>query len=149
MIILSENAISVIRNSCLTNNGRCILISIRKEWLDKILSTDLSVIKSIELRKSCPATDLPVDIVFYETQSGNGLGMIKAIGTVDDFVRYDNYCKDILNLARIDRVTYDMYAYGHHTWGWKLGNVRTFINPISLTDIGIKRPPQSWRYIYI
>ena len=44
---------------------RAILISIRPEWVAKILSGE----KTLEIRKTAPKCDLPIDVYIYCTQS--------------------------------------------------------------------------------
>ena len=46
---------------------KSILISVRPEWVEKILNGD----KTIEIRKSAPKCDLPVEVYIYCTKGGD------------------------------------------------------------------------------
>lgn len=46
---------------------KSILISIRPEWVERILNGE----KTIEVRKSAPRCDLPVEVYIYCTKGGN------------------------------------------------------------------------------
>jgi predicted transcriptional regulator len=139
---------SFLRECCTSNNSRQVLISIKKRWLDKILSADVDEEKTVEIRKSHPGDiDCPIDLLFYETKADGGQGRITAIAEISGFIRYYQYSIDILNNARIEESYYNKYSCGKPTWGWKLTNARRLANPVYLQDIRAKTPPQSWRYI--
>lgn len=39
------------------------------------------------------------------------------------------------------------YSNGGSLYGWHLRNVKKYDNPKTLTDVGLKRAPQSWCYV--
>lgn len=62
-----------IRDALEKNNGKLVLLSIKKEWLDKIASGK----KTIELRKTMPsAIRCPFTVLCYETKANGGSGKV-------------------------------------------------------------------------
>ena len=52
---------------------KVILISIKPEWVSKILNRE----KTIEIRKTMPNCDLPIDVYIYCTKNGGAYGKTK------------------------------------------------------------------------
>lgn len=66
--------LSQIREAIEKNSGKAVLLSIKKDWLDKIASGE----KAIELRKTMPSTlKCPFAVLCYETKANGGSGEVK------------------------------------------------------------------------
>lgn len=62
-----------IREAIEKNGRKAVLLSIKKEWLDKIASGE----KTIELRKTMPtAIKFPFAVLCYETMTNGGSGKV-------------------------------------------------------------------------
>lgn len=74
---------TTIRDSINQNNGKVVLLSIKKQWLDKILAGE----KTIEVRKTRPwEFEYPFTVLCYETKKEGGSGKIVA-AFVCDFIK--------------------------------------------------------------
>ncbi len=120
---------TVLKNALAVNDGKAVVISIKREWLAKIMSGE----KTLEVRKSRPwEISFPFAVFCYETKA-NGE---KLSGMADKFIRES--CIDIAAL----------FEYGNKTgmlYGWNISNVRKLSLP--MRQLHLKRAPQSWQYI--
>ena len=142
------------------SNGRAVLLSIKKQWLDKILSKE----KTIEVRKTFPwDVEYPFVVLCYETKSDGGAGKITAAFICSCVDKLD--CLTTLpTLSNEKAITYltkdfikqsclskrELYDYGKNSgalYGWNISDIIELDIPIS--EFKIKRPPQSWMYITI
>lgn len=68
------------------NNGKAILLSIKKEWLDKIMAGN----KVMEVRKTMPwEISHPFVVFCYETKANGGAGRITAAFICNDIEKLD------------------------------------------------------------
>ena len=154
--------------------AKAVLISIRPEWVDKILSGE----KTLELRKTEPKLETPFKVYIYCTagnlsyEVSNGIFCNISGGrlVVGEFVcdrigviwgggylkmPESAFAGSCLNMYQID--TYLDGKDGHF---WHISNLKIYDSPKQLskfkglrkTEFGyapveIKRPPQSWCYV--
>ena len=131
---------------------KAVLISIRPEWCEKIISGE----KTIEVRQKAPKAELPFRVYIYCTRSGVARGAFGEQGKVTgEFV-----CEQIKDYGIVRPDTYGEYAgtglsaaemaaysAGRPVYGWHISNLRIYDTPRELTAYGIKRPPQSFCYV--
>lgn len=56
-------------------NNKAVLLSIRPEWCEKILSGE----KTVEIRKSCPAHGTPFKVYIYCTKAQSKIGWLRIV----------------------------------------------------------------------
>lgn len=130
---------------------KAVLMSIHKQWLDKIISGD----KILEVRRNFP-TNLkpPFQVYLYETHNGGGCGRIRAVAL----------CTGIFHLSKSDFETDESNAFlkasclmreqlssffqsREMVYGWQMWDVQSA--DIALADVDAKRAPQGWQYCSI
>jgi predicted transcriptional regulator len=135
-----------------------ILISIKPEWVKKILSGE----KTIEVRKSKPKFAPPITCYIYESGTGKVVAQF-ICDTIDvyepvagsPFSELEEKC---WNGERWKNIDYDKMClsekefndYKRGSWsvyGWHISNIKIYEIPKSLEDFGVKRAPQSWQYV--
>ena len=137
---------------------KSILISIRPEWTAKILNGE----KDIEIRKTAPKCDLPVDVYIYCTK-GDYIGCIsnKYVGKVVAKFTLRCYARSHETLVEIVKSHRKMavegallsveqikeYAKGKDFYFWAIDDLQIFDQPKPLSEFGLKRAPQSWQYV--
>lgn len=89
------------------SNGRAVLLSIKRQWLNKILSKE----KTIEVRKTFPwDAEYPFVVLCYETKSDGGAGKITAAFICNSVDKLD--CLTTLpTLSNEKAMTYDSPQY--------------------------------------
>ena len=143
-----------------------IVIAIRPKWVAKILKGE----KTLEVRKTAPKCDLPIDVYIYCTKgdyighlSNKYVGKIVAKFTlerVDNIGKYayaikDDFfyetlkkacltTKDLTEYANITRAEFE--RKGAKLYAWHISNLEILDKPKTLADYGLKRAPQSWCY---
>lgn len=137
-----------------------ILISIKPEWVKKILSGE----KTIEVRKSKPKFALPITCYIYES----GTGKIVAEFICDKIFKYTTTsvkCGEEISDEEMEKcscLTHEQLqeyetnglSCGQSFWlvglfGWHISNLKIYDVPIELKEFRISRPPQSWQYVNI
>ena len=134
---------------------RDVIISIKPEWVAKIISGE----KTIELRKNFPNQPTPFRCFIYVSQDftnyrGNtdevwaSRGkIICVVNIVKDITThslgYYKQCGDDCLSSR-EREAYLGGKVGH---GWLLRNVKVYDEPRPLSDFYLDRAPQSWCYV--
>ena len=148
--------------------SKAVLISIRPEWCEKILSGE----KTLEVRKNRPNMGTPFKCYIYCTNSGVAMGMWGKHGkVVGEFtcnkvtnlfsnsrfwLNEDDVLQTCLSAAEIRK-----YANGANgLYGWHISNLKVYDAPKPLSafeglrktkfgyaPVEIKRPPQSWCYV--
>ena len=125
-------------------------------------------IKKIEVRKSA-LKNLPQDIAFYMSKDEKSFAKIpkelqekylKHFGKVGMQVvcdKVDEYAYDYYDGVDIDddtiietfisREDINIYAKGKTLYGWHISDLKIYDKPLSLSELGVNHPPQSWRYI--
>ena len=119
---------------------KAILISIRPNWVSKILNGE----KTIEIRKSMPKCDFPIDVYIYCTKDkkyanlinrgGFLTGMVVAkftLNKVDEFYGLDNIG---LAMACLTREELERYIKGKVGYAWHIDNLEIFDKPKELSD---------------
>lgn len=154
---------------------KSILISIRPEHLINILNGK----KTLELRKTAPfPLGRGRWVYLYCTKGGKGLfkdndyflfhngnssislnGKVVArfwFDTLDNYEKDDvmNWHDGDLNLKNLCLTWSEVmnYAFDYKrdsVYAWHIKNLEIFDEPMSLSDLNIKRPPQSWQYINV
>ena len=151
---------------------KSVLISIRPEWVEKILAGK----KTLEVRKNRPKLEAPFRCYIYCTYNGGHLAGLKGFlnGTVvAEFTCNRIDCVDIPYPAysgELDKHWMDgscctywqlhRYFYHDNAYFWHISNLKIYDTPKQLskftglwkTKFGyapneVKRPPQSWCYV--
>ena len=130
-----------------------VLISIKPEWVQKIISGE----KTIELRKSFPKKPTPFRCFIYVTKdfkandpydfwASRGKVLVE-VNIVKDITThslgYYKQCGDDC-LTDEQRESYLGGKIGH---GWLLRQIKVYDTPRPLSDFNLRVPPQSWCYV--
>lgn len=117
-----------------------VLLSLHQKWWNKMVSGE----KVLELRKSKPKGSPPLRVMVYVTGG---------VGVVGEFV-----CLEVLEIknfedaekqSKVSARDIHNYAAGSRckVYGWKVAAVQQYEKAMTLSELGIQRAPQSWRYI--
>ena len=154
---------------------KAVMISIRPEWVTKILSGE----KTVEVRKTAPKLETPFRCYIYETQGKTDTPWIDEEGhtifrgrgqVVAEFI-----CKRITTIAYtmdgfadvVDVNTsclrpndFIEYGKGKPLYGWHISELKIYDKPINIGKFKVtvtnkawsfqkklERPPQSWCYV--
>lgn len=116
---------------------KSVLISIRPQWCEKIVSGE----KTIEVRKTAPK-EVPFKCYIYMTQ-----------GKFADFERerLENFLTAAC-LSEEEVVRYrENLPYCKPLYGWHISDLKIYDKPRELSEFWdrkkITRPPQSWQYV--
>lgn len=153
---LPDNKCSIFRNAIEKNNGKAVLLSIKKEWLDKIASKE----KTIELRKSMPSSiKFPFVVLCYETKANGGSGRINGTFIVNQIgvlvpssfgpaeiadplsATNEFQHKSLVSIEEMDRYM----GASKFLYGWYVSDYTPL--DCNLEDLDVMRAPQSWQYI--
>lgn len=134
---------------------RDVIISIKPEWVEKIISGE----KTIELRKSFPKQVTPFRCFIYVSQDftnyrgntdevwtsrGKIIGVVNILKDITTHsLGYYKQCGDDC-LSNREREDYLGGKVGH---GWLLRNVKVYDEPRPLSGFYLDRAPQSWCYV--
>lgn len=142
-----------------------ILISVNKPHVDNMRRG----LKSEELRKSVPSCRLPVKCYIYETVKGAGAGCVVGEFVCREIATYPPHFLDLYDRTNTEaicglidraRLSYNelcRYANGGRLFGLRISDLRFYDKPKPLSlfskvgfdrDVPLKRPPQSWCYVY-
>ena len=139
---------TTIRDSINQNNGKVVLLSIKKQWLDKILAGE----KTIEVRKTRPwEFEYPFTVLCYETKKEGGSGKIVAAFVCDSIKDLDCFTELPVIIDGTDMPTVtqefcskgclsykELYNYGRTSgrlYGWNVQNVvliASAVKPLAL-----------------
>lgn len=140
-----------------TPHSNEILISIRPKWVDLIRSGQ----KIDEIRKTRPARlgAMPFYRVYiYQTGGGGVVGtfILRKVTYVQAYV--DTYgMKHLTNTIGLRHCIddYELFEYLYNEnvrksagWAWRISELQMFEKPMKLEQFGLKRPPQSWCYLW-
>ena len=135
-----------------------VLISIRPEWCEKIMSGQ----KTIEVRKTRPKMNPPFKCYIYKCGNGkvNGEFVCDEIISIDGAGRIPS---DIARPTCLEPAELHQYLGAAVGYGWHISNLRIYDTPRELREFyavpnevevalkaktkPITRPPQSWRYV--
>lgn len=153
--------------------SKAVLISIRQEWCQKIMTGR----KTIEVRKTRPKMNPPFKCYIYRSVQGGVIGefvcddIFERIVQVGTSCETPKYCLCDWNMdctpldgliadACLTKEALEKYLDGGVGYGWHISNLRIYDHPRDLweftglrqTKFGlapgpINRPPQSWRYV--
>ena len=147
-----------------------VLISIQPQWCELIASGK----KTLEVRKTKPRLKTPFKCYIYETKDmsyqyrgeqwwrddGSTYGIAHFPGKVvgefvcdgfDEFTpteqgvmfsRFKALYETCLTVAQMRA-----YLKGKTGYGWHISDLAIYDRPVPLEAFGLKRPPQSWRYV--
>ena len=134
-----------------------ILISIKPTWCDLIFSGQ----KIDEIRRTVPKdTRFPYTVYIWQTGNGGCVGRFTVRHFTfiqawmdDDGTKHLGNCIGLRHC--VDENELFDYLYkgnipGKHFsggWAWRIEDLVRFDKPMSLSDFGLKRPPQSWQYV--
>lgn len=154
---------------------KAIMISIKPEWVCKILNGE----KTIEIRKTKPSCDLPVKVYIYCTKNnGKGIGKYPFYQFCDDRLNHLNgkvvaewHLKEIIAFDRLGLTLNDMlnvvleksclthkqlqdYLRKKNNksnigegYAWHIEDLHIYDQPKELSEFGVKRAFQSWGYV--
>ena len=147
-----------------------VLVSTKPQYSKLILDG----IKTAEIRKNFPKSKLPFKSFIYCTlpepkqprlmKSESGLffeepgltdGLVcngQVIGKfivkdVLEFASADDVPEDVLKASCLTREEIREYADGSRVFAWIIRAAFPFPKPVPITNFGMNRPPQSWRYL--
>lgn len=126
-----------------------IILSIHPKWAEKIYAGE----KKIEWRKTKPKSyDREMKVYLYETapvKKVTGYFMVERFGWVNkndsDFKFLIREKVEKLGCVSIEALK-QYQGDSLELFAWYVGKVVQFKNTRSLSDFGLKRPPQSWCY---
>ena len=146
-----------------------VMISLRPKWA-ALIATEK---KNVEVRRTFPGmVFLPFKLYLYCTNL-NGCPLEEYVqihamtgGHIDDFIGkvFGECTCDVIH--DIDYSREEGYTFGYHQgadclkdgefdnylkggpgYGWHLTDLEIYDTPKKLSEFGLTRPPQSWRYI--
>ena len=153
--------------------SKAVLISIRPEWCQKIMSGQ----KTIEVRRTRPKMDTPFKCYIYRSVQGGVIGEFVCDDIFERIVRVGTSCETpkyclcdwnmdctpldgLIADACLTKEALEKYLDGSIGFGWHISNLKIYDHPRDLwwftglrqTKFGlapgpITRPPQSWRYV--
>lgn len=128
-----------------------LLISIKRPHTDHIFAGT----KTVELRRTVPRyrpdgqpIQYPLRVWVYESKAGDGAGAI--VGNFLCFGWAGTKGEHMLEMAERAQVTFQAlrkYAADGWVYGWNVDSPTKLAEPVPLGKIGLKHPPQSWRYL--
>ena len=134
--------------------SKAVLISIRPEWCEKIMSGQ----KTIEVRKTRPKMNPPFKCYIYKCGNGKVIGEFLCDQIIED--RTYGHNEEFYRAACMSAYDAAAYAMQSPMYGWHISDLRVYDHPRDLweftglreTKFGlapgpITRPPQSWRYV--
>ena len=123
-----------------------ILLSVRRPGSDLILDDK----KHIEIRKNYPDVGVESDITLWIYESGKD-GACKIIGNCRYFGHGDVWGttpeRAVAWVAIEAHLDKNYLASLTPCYGWLIGDPVRLPNAVPLSDIGLTRPPQSWKYL--
>lgn len=135
--------------------SKAVLISIRPEWAQKIMTGQ----KTIEVRKTRPKMDTPFKCYIYKCGNGKVVGEFLC----DQIINIDGAGRIPSDAARptcLEPAELHQYLGAATGFGWHISDLRVYDTPRELGEFTglrttkdgfelslITRPPQSWRYV--
>ena len=134
--------------------SKAVLISIRPEWCEKIMSGQ----KTIEVRKTRPKMNPPFKCYIYKCGNGKVIGEFLCDQIIED--RTYGHNEEFYRAACMSAYDAAAYAMQSPMYGWHISDLRVYDHPRDLWEftglretkfgaepVQITRPPQSWRYV--
>ena len=169
---------------------RAILLSVKPEWVAKILNGE----KTIEIRKTMPKCEFPIDVYIYCTNDKNKYlywdwydppfvthewfvsnnpryfiwehkkhknGKVVAkftLNKAEEIIcrpiggEWESYTKtlgysEISQASCLRNREIVHYLKGNNGYAWYISDLEILDKPKELSDFGLKKAPQSWRYV--
>ena len=135
-----------------------IVLSLHPEWWERMKAGD----KLLEIRKTRPRGSSPYEVMVYITGGVGVVGefacdcfyKIEAVPQIGPWALPEDESGIPYNLEAASCLTRQQlkeYAGedGKPLWGWHVTDCREYSRTITLADLGIKKPPQSWCYAKI
>ena len=125
---------------------KAVLVSIRPEWWEKILSGE----KTLEIRKSAPQSKdgrtfrWPLTVLVYVS----GIGEVQGKFTCPGWVK-TNLLEMLVERSHVSMEALRIYAKGGSVYGWAIQSPEKFDTPSPLAEFGLNTPPMSWQYVEI
>lgn len=138
---------------------KSILISIKPKYVAEILKGR----KTIEIRKSKPKRNLPINVYIYCTKDNESIGKIKNMDTSRGKV------VAMFSLTQVKEIknnfgthffeneteqksclkSEELFNYLHNKRGyaWHIDNLKIFDKPKKLHEFKLNNPPQSWQFV--
>lgn len=128
-----------------------LLISIKRPHTDHIFAGT----KTVELRRTVPRyqpdgqpIQYPLRAWVYESKDGDGAGAIVGCFLCRGYAGTKG--EHLLEMAERAQVTMQQlrqYAGDGWVYGWNVDSPTKLAEPVPLGKIGLKHPPQRWRYL--
>lgn len=136
-----------------------VLLSIKPRFCELIARGK----KTIEIRKTKPKTDKPIKCYIYCTKdktrfvaSGKVIGEF-VCNNISVYPYFDNgysisygyvtITNEMIQKMCLDLSELEDYGNCKRLYGWHISDLIIYDNPKELSDLGTKRPPQSWCYL--
>lgn len=144
---------------------KAVMLSIKPQWVEKILSGE----KTIEVRKTKPKFETPFKCYIYETRGKSetpivyedgymdfhGRGKVVAEFTCDRINEYEFFIGhgvcgyvDGCESHCLTREELCEYGNGKNLYGWHISELKAYDTLKELGEYGVKKPFQSWGYVY-
>ena len=136
-----------------------IIAAIKPEYIEKIINGE----KTIEIRKTLPNTPHPFKVLMYCTKDkfvkfftdfdGEFLnGKIVGEFICDAHGHFEPTSNGYIYHGRDGKFGVEddfiiRYMNGKMAYGWHISETKVYDAPIELSDMGMKKAPQSWCYI--
>ena len=149
--------------------SKAVLISIRPEWCEKIMTGQ----KTIEVRKTRPKMNPPFKCYIYKCGSGKVIGEFLCDQIIED--RTYGHNEEFYRAACMSAYDAAAYAMQSPMYGWHISDLKIYDHPREMSSfrgackndwwcescamysersgtcrnagLQITRPPQSWRYV--
>lgn len=134
--------------------SKAVLISIRPEWCEKIMTGQ----KTVEVRKTRPKMNPPFKCYIYKCGNGKVIGEFLCDQIIED--RTYGHNEEFYRAACMSAYDAAAYAMQSPMYGWHISDLRVYDHPRDLWEftglrqtrfgwepVPITRPPQSWRYV--
>lgn len=125
---------------------RAVLMSMKPEWWEKILSRE----KTLEIRKSAPQSKdgrtfrWPLTVLVYVSGTGAVQGQFTCPGWIKT-----NLPEMLVERSGVKLEDLRTYAKGGSLYGWLVENPKKYYTLHTLEDFRVKKPPISWKYVDI
>lgn len=146
-------------------NKPAVMISIRPEWCKLIAEGK----KTVEARKTFPRLKPPFRCYIYESRERKAVigefvcnGIVTVLLHPACFAGRETYFTAAITAACITKEQLKEYSGGKDVFGWSISDLVIYDHPRSISEffvesnathdcpplVPMKRPPQSWCYVY-
>ena len=121
---------------------KSVLISIQPKWCELIANSK----KTVEVRKTKPKLETPFKCYIYCTANNKGTHDLLEIHNTQGKI-YKANSKVIGEFICKGIGTFGWTSKGEKFYEWVISDLRFYDKPKGLSEVGLKRPPQSWCYV--